>query len=180
MWLSNLTEAFFSHLQAKIGALLITEEDAGYLPGKKTLHNHQISQYLNTYLIKVKIKCLWKVVELDLDGFFLVSFFWKFTSEGNRLGSCLNLAASCKQKFMQHVTSYRGVWHSGSCDVQTNLDMLVTILTWHFNIHRHSAMLTENFWHREMSSKELSIPWPQYLAFFAIFVYDKNLYKCSR
>lgn len=107
--------------------------------GKKTPHNHQISQYVDTYLIKVKIKCLWKVVELDLDGFFLVSFSWEFTSEGNKLGSCLNLAASCGQKFMQHVTSYRGVWLSGSCDVQTNLGMLVAIQTWHFDIHRDTV-----------------------------------------
>lgn len=32
---------------------------------------------------KVKIKCLWGVADSGLVGFFLVSFFWKITSEGN-------------------------------------------------------------------------------------------------
>lgn len=121
------------------------------------------------------------MIELDLDGFFLVFFSWKFTSEGNRLGSCLNLAASCGQKFMQHVTSYRGVWLSGSRDVQTNQGMLVAILIY-FDIHRHSAMSTEHFCHRKMSSKGLSVPWPQYPAFFAVFVYvyDKNSKRTTK
>lgn len=67
------------------------------------------------------------MTDLDLDGFFFVSFSWKITSEVNRLGSFLNLAASQGQNFIQCVTPYRIVLLSLSNDAQPNLGRLVVI-----------------------------------------------------
>lgn len=65
------------------------------------------------------------MTDLDLDGFFFVSFSWKITSEVNRLGSFLNLVASQGQNFIQRVTPYRSVLLSVSHDAQPSLGRLV-------------------------------------------------------
>lgn len=50
-------------------------------------------------------------------------------------GKITYLIASWGKKFIQHVTPYRGVLLSVSCDVPPNLGRLVVTLIWHLNNH---------------------------------------------
>jgi len=113
---------------------------------------------------------------------FFFFFSWKITSEGIRLGSFLNLTGSQGQKFVQHITTYRGVLLSVSRGVQPSVGRLVVALTQHLCVHRHSAMLMCD---RGILPQEriISVPWPLYLTFFTVFVYvydTKKSYKTSK